>query len=185
MTETVDQAQAQPPRALAGIIEDATSLSFVSTSPFRRITRWPPHLTAAPYSGKAVTSGSATWWLAACFERGAIAACFVAAPEFGIIQLHSRCRRDLTGGCTWERQRAGKLLELAIKISSVLTGLHGGDWPGIIGRLIAGERSPMVLAQFARAAACRKVPPASQLELQQPRIRRGVGTPIAQKDSPR
>jgi hypothetical protein len=28
MTETVDQAQAQPPRALAGTIEDATSLSF-------------------------------------------------------------------------------------------------------------------------------------------------------------
>ena len=26
MTDTVDQAQAQPPRALAGIIEDATSL---------------------------------------------------------------------------------------------------------------------------------------------------------------
>ena len=26
MTETVDQAQAQPPRALTGIIEDATSL---------------------------------------------------------------------------------------------------------------------------------------------------------------
>ena len=35
MTETVDQAQAQPPRALTGIIEDATSLSFVSTSHFR------------------------------------------------------------------------------------------------------------------------------------------------------
>jgi len=34
MTETVDQAQAQPPRALAGIIEDTTSLSFVSTSHF-------------------------------------------------------------------------------------------------------------------------------------------------------
>ena len=34
MTETVDQAQAQPPRALAGTIEDATSLSCVSTSHF-------------------------------------------------------------------------------------------------------------------------------------------------------
>ena len=34
MTETVDQAQAQPPRALAGVIEDATSLSCVSTSHF-------------------------------------------------------------------------------------------------------------------------------------------------------
>jgi hypothetical protein len=34
MTETVDQARAQPPRALAGTIEDATSLSFVSTGHF-------------------------------------------------------------------------------------------------------------------------------------------------------
>ena len=34
MTETVDQAQAQPPRALAGVIEDATSLSFVPASHF-------------------------------------------------------------------------------------------------------------------------------------------------------
>lgn len=34
MTETVDQAQAQPPRARAGFIEDGTSLSFVSTSHF-------------------------------------------------------------------------------------------------------------------------------------------------------
>ena len=56
MTETVDQAQAQPPRALAGIIEDATSLSFVPASHFQRIARWPPPLTATPYSGKAVTS---------------------------------------------------------------------------------------------------------------------------------
>jgi hypothetical protein len=59
MTETVDQAQAQPPRALAGVIEDATSLSFVPASHFGGSRRWPPCLTAMPYSGKAVTSGSA------------------------------------------------------------------------------------------------------------------------------
>jgi hypothetical protein len=34
MTETVDQAQAQPLRALAGVIGDATSLSFVPASHF-------------------------------------------------------------------------------------------------------------------------------------------------------
>ena len=59
MTETVDQGQAQPPRALAGVIEDATSLSFVPASHFGGSRRWPPCLTAMPYSGKAVTSGSA------------------------------------------------------------------------------------------------------------------------------
>jgi Transposase. len=35
-------------------------------------------------------------WLAACFERGAITFCFVATPEFRIIRLHTRYRRDLT-----------------------------------------------------------------------------------------
>ena len=41
-------------------------------------------------------------WLAACFERGAITSCFVATPEFRIIRLHTRYRRDLTE----ERTRA-------------------------------------------------------------------------------
>ncbi len=35
-------------------------------------------------------------WLAACFERGAVRPCFVAAPEFRVIRLHTRYRRDLT-----------------------------------------------------------------------------------------
>src|SRR5262249_42140458 len=60
------------------------------------------------------------------------------------------------------KQRAEKLLEsAAIKISSVLTDLHGVTGRDIMNHLIAGERSPRVLAQFARAAARRKI---SQLE---------------------
>ena len=35
-------------------------------------------------------------WLTACFERGAVTACFAATPEFRIIRLHTRYRRDLT-----------------------------------------------------------------------------------------
>ena len=50
-------------------------------------------------------------WLAACFERGTITACFVATEEFGIIWLHTRYRRDLTDERTREKQRAEKLLE--------------------------------------------------------------------------
>jgi transposase len=65
-------------------------------------------------------------WLAACFERGAVTACFVAAPEFRIIRLHTRYRRDLTEERTREKQRAEKLLEsAAIKISAVLTTCTG------------------------------------------------------------
>ncbi len=52
-------------------------------------------------------------WLAACFERGAVTSCFVATPEFRIIRLHTRYRRDLTEERTREKQRAEKLLESA------------------------------------------------------------------------
>src|SRR6266513_810661 len=95
-------------------------------------------------------------WLAACFERGAVTACFVAAPEFRVIRLHTRCRRDLIAERTREKQRVEKLLEsAAVKLSSVVTDLHGVTGRDIMGHLIAGERSPQVLAQRARAAARR------------------------------
>jgi transposase len=97
-------------------------------------------------------------WLAACFERGAITSCFVATPEFRVIREHTRYRRDLTGERTREKQRAEKLLEsAAIKLSSVLTDLHGVTGRDIMDHLIAGERNPKVLAQLARARARRKI----------------------------
>jgi transposase len=97
-------------------------------------------------------------WLAACFERGAVTACFVATPEFRIIRLHTRYRRDLTEERTREKQRAEKLPgSAAIKISSVLTDLHGVTGRDIMDQLIAGRRNPRVLAQLARAAARRKI----------------------------
>src|SRR5438067_2827731 len=97
-------------------------------------------------------------WLAACFERGAVTPCFVAAPEFRVIRLHTRYRRDLTEERTREKQRAEKLLEsAAIKLSSVVTDLHGVTGRDIMGHLIAGERNPKVLAQLARARARRKI----------------------------
>jgi len=97
-------------------------------------------------------------WLAACFERGAVTACFVATPEFRIIRLHTRYRRDLTGERGREKQRAEKLLEsAAIKLSSVVTDLHGDTGRDIMDHLIAGERNPKALAQLARARARRKI----------------------------
>jgi transposase len=97
-------------------------------------------------------------WLAACFERGAVTACFVAAPEFRLIRLHTRYRRDLTEERTREKNRAEKLLEsAAIKVSSVLTDLHGVTGREIMGHLIAGERDPKALAQLARGRARAKI----------------------------
>jgi len=86
----------------------------------------------------------------------------VATPEFRLIRLHTRYRRDLTEERTREKQRAEKLLEsAAIKLSSVVTDLHGVTGRDIMDHLIAGERNPKVLAQLARTAARRKI---SQLE---------------------
>jgi transposase len=97
-------------------------------------------------------------WLAACFERGAVTSCFVATPEFRLIRLHTRYRRDLTDDRTREKNRAEKLLEdAAIKISSVVTDLHGVTGRDIMNHLIAGERDPKVLAQLARTRARRKI----------------------------
>jgi transposase len=95
-------------------------------------------------------------WLAACFERGAVTPCFVADPEFRVIRLHTRYRRDLTEERTREKQRAEKLLEsAAIKLSSVVTDLHGVTGRDIMDHLIAGQRDPKVLAQQDhRAGAC-------------------------------
>jgi len=64
-------------------------------------------------------------------------------PRVPIIRLHTRYRRDLTEERTREKQRAEKLLEsAAIKLSSVVTDLHGVTGRDIMDHLIAGERSP-------------------------------------------
>ena len=73
-----------------------------------------------------------------------------------------RYRRTLVHERTREKQRAEKLLEsAAIKLSSVVSDLHGVTGRDIMDHLIAGERNPKVLAQLARATARRKI---SQLE---------------------
>ncbi|MGH3235270.1 MAG: IS110 family transposase [Streptosporangiaceae bacterium] len=101
-------------------------------------------------------------WLATCFERGAVTSCFVATPEFRVIRLHTRYRRDLTAERTREKQRAEKLLEsAAIKLSSVVTDLHGVTGRDIMDHLIAGETNPKTLAQLARGRARVKI---AQLE---------------------
>ena len=97
-------------------------------------------------------------WLAVCFERGAVTSCFVATPEFRLIREHTRYRRDLTGERTREKQRAEKLLEsAALKLSAVLTDMHGVTGRDIMGHLIAGERDPKVLAELARGRARLKI----------------------------
>jgi transposase len=102
-------------------------------------------------------------WITICFERGSIRPCFVATPEFRIIREHTRYRRDLTGDRSRDKNRVEKLLEAAaIKISSVLTDVHGVTGRDIMDHLVAGERNPKVLADLARKLARRKIPQLEQ-----------------------
>src|ERR1051326_8088451 len=97
-------------------------------------------------------------WLAQCFERGAVRACFVPTPELLIIRRHTRYRRDLIEERTRDKNRAEKLLEsAAVKVSAVVTQLHGVTGRDIMDHLIAGERNPKVLAQLARGRARAKL----------------------------
>lgn len=104
--------------------------------------------------GRPKRDASDSRWLARCFERGSVASCFVATPEFRVIREHTRYRRDLTAERTRDKQRAEKLLEsAAVKISSVITDLHGDTGRDIMNQLIAGERDPRALAALARGRA--------------------------------
>jgi transposase len=70
-------------------------------------------------------------WLTVCFERGSVTPCFVATAEFRLIRLRTRYRRDLTEDRTRDKNRVEKLPEsAAVKISAVLTGVHGGHRAG-------------------------------------------------------
>jgi transposase len=59
--------------------------------------------------------------------RGAVTACFVATPEFRIIGLHTRYRRDLIKERTREKNRAEKLL---VRHEALLLS-DGGERPSI------------------------------------------------------
>jgi transposase len=108
--------------------------------------------------GRPKRDPSDSGWLAACFERGAVRSCFVPDPEFRIIRLHTRYRRDLAEERTREKNRTEKLLEsAALKLSSVVTDLHGVTGRDIMDHLIGGQRNAKVLAQLARARARRKI----------------------------
>ena len=69
----------------------------------------------------------------------------------------TRYRRALVQDRTREQQRAEKLLEDAqIKISSVLSDLHGVTGRAMMEALIAGERDPRALARLAKSGARKK-----------------------------
>ncbi len=93
-------------------------------------------------------------WLAKLAERSMVSASFVPAEPMRHVRDLARARFDLVEDRTRVKQRVEKLLEDAlVKISSVLTDIHGVSGRAIIEALIAGERDPNVLAGLAKGRA--------------------------------
>jgi transposase len=97
-------------------------------------------------------------WLAKVTERGALAGSFVPPEDIRRLRTHTRYRRRLTQARTAEKQRAEKLLEDAhLKLSSVISDIHGVSGRDMLRAVIAGERDPRVLAELARGVMRRKL----------------------------
>jgi transposase len=76
---------------------------------------------------------------------------FVPPAEIRRVRDYTRLRIDLVAERTRHRQRLEKLLEDAlIKLSSVVSDILGVSGRAMIDAMIAGERDPRVLADFAR-----------------------------------
>jgi transposase len=97
-------------------------------------------------------------WLAKITERGALPGSFVPPEEIRRLRTHTRYRRHLTQARTAEKQRIEKLLEDAhLKLSSVISDIHGVSGRAMLEAIAAGERSPTTLAQLARGTMRGKI----------------------------
>jgi transposase len=97
-------------------------------------------------------------WLAKITERGALPGSFVPPEEIRRLRTRTRYRRHLTQARTAEKQRIEKLLEDAhLKLSSVISDIHGVSGRAMLEAIAAGERSPTTLAQLARGTMRGKI----------------------------
>jgi transposase len=97
-------------------------------------------------------------WLAKVAERGSLAGSFVPPEEIRRLRTHTRYRRKLVQMRTAQKERCEKLLEDAhLKLSSVISDIHGVSGRDMLGALAAGERDPKVLADKARGVMRGKI----------------------------
>jgi transposase len=90
-------------------------------------------------------------WLAKVTERGALAGSFVPPEPVRRLRTHTRYRRRLVQARTAEKERCEKLLEDAhLKLSSVISDIHGVSGRAMLKAIIAGERNPAALAELAQ-----------------------------------
>ena len=112
--------------------------------------------------GRPKTDRADSVWLARITERGSLPSSFVPPEPIRRLRTHTRYRRHLTQARTAEKQRVEKLLEDGhLKLSSVISDIHGVSGRAMLEAIITGERNPKVLAQLARGTMRGKI---AQLE---------------------
>ena len=108
--------------------------------------------------GRPKTDRADSIWLAKITERGMIASSFVPPEPIRRLRTHTRYRRHLTQARTAEKQRTEKLLEDGhLKLSSVISDIHGVSGRDMLNGLAAGQRDPRALAQLARGTMRGKI----------------------------
>ena len=108
--------------------------------------------------GRPKTDRADSIWLAKITERGMIAASFVPPEPIRRLRTHTRYRRHLTQARTAEKQRVEKLLEDGhLKLSSVISDIHGVSGRDMLDAIAAGQRDPRALAQLARGTMRGKI----------------------------
>jgi transposase len=108
--------------------------------------------------GRPKTDRADAVWLARITERGSLPSSFVPPEPIRRLRTHTRYRRHLTQARTAEKQRVEKLLEDGhLKLSSVISDIHGVSGRAMLEAIIAGERNPTALAQLARGTMRGKI----------------------------
>src|SRR5580704_13938124 len=97
-------------------------------------------------------------WIAKVTGQGSLAGSFVPPKEIRRLRTHTRYRRKLVQMRTAQKERCEKLLEDAhLKLSSVISDIHGVSGRDMLGAIAAGERNPKVLADKARGVMRGKI----------------------------
>jgi transposase len=108
--------------------------------------------------GRPKTDRADSIWLARITERGTVSSSFVPPEPIRRLRTHTRYRRHLTQARTAEKQRVEKLLEDGhLKLSSVISDIHGVSGRDMLAAIAAGQRDPKSLAQLARGTMRAKI----------------------------
>src|SRR5271169_652748 len=108
--------------------------------------------------GRPKTDRADSIWLARITERGTVCSSFVPPEPIRRLRTHTRYRRHLTQARTAEKQRVEKLLEDGhLKLSSIISDIHGVSGRDMLNAIAAGQRDPRALAQLARGTMRGKI----------------------------